>query len=68
MVKVVKTPAPRQAVAAAIVTLSSVLYLVAIYSGAARALENFLDLPYAACIVSVLVIVTAPVSPRIGPR
>lgn len=45
-------------VAALIVAFSSVLYLVAIYSGAARALEIFLDLPYEGCIVAVLLIVT----------
>lgn len=46
-------------VAASIVAFASVLYLVAIYGGAAKALEFFLDLPYAWCITFIFLIVTA---------
>ncbi|MDP6442926.1 MAG: hypothetical protein QF805_03975 [Pirellulaceae bacterium] len=46
-------------VAALIVAFSSVLYLIAIYRGAALAVASFLDLPYAVCVLAVLLIVTA---------
>ncbi len=42
-----------------IVGFSSVLYLVAIYRGASLAIESFLDLPYAWCVIIVCVVVTA---------
>jgi Na+/pantothenate symporter len=45
-------------VAAGIVAVSSVLYLIAIYRGASLALENFLDIPYTGCLLTVMVIVT----------
>jgi len=48
----------RQA-AAVIVALSSLLYLVAIYSGAATALAQVLALRYNWCILAVMIIVTA---------